>query len=82
MSNADAVRREQLVISKKNEYDLRTSILRRNLAQAESMLCAAQWEPADVRANVAKSRALAVQEAREALDKHLGRDDQDTSWLY
>jgi hypothetical protein len=46
------------------------------------MLRAAQWEPADVRAKITESRELAVQEARDALDKHLGRDDQDPSWLY
>ena len=82
MSDAATTRREQQAISKKNEYDLRTSILRRNLDQAQSMLRAAQWEPADVRKAVIAKRELAVQHAREELDRHLGKDDRDTSWLY
>jgi hypothetical protein len=81
MSNAETSRLEQREISRKFEFDLRTSLLRSDLAQAQSMLRAATWEPADVRAKVIEQRELAVQEAREALDRHLATDRQDTSWL-
>jgi hypothetical protein len=81
MSNAETSRLEQREISRKFEFDLRTSLLRSDLAQAQSMLRAATWEPADVRAKVIEQRELAVQDAREALDRHLAMDRQDTSWL-
>lgn len=82
LEDAELVRAEQREISKKNEYDFRTSLLRRNLAQAQSMLRAATWEPADVRRRVIEVRELAVQDAREALDRHLLSNRQvDSSWL-
>ena len=75
---------EQAEISKRNEFELRTSLLRSTLAQAQSMLAAARWEPADVRAKAITVRELAVTEAREALERHLrsGSAPQvDSSWL-
>lgn len=79
--DTDVQQAEQREISKRNVYDLRTSLLRSELAQAQSMLAAVLWEPADVRAKAIAARELAVTEAREALDRHLQSNQQDSSWL-